>query len=73
MPASVRQAAVVMVGDGEVGRPQNNVYWNKNVLILNNDWIWRRYSEKKKVRKFPMKSKKHFLSIKGKIVREIRK
>ena len=37
MPASVRQAAVVMVGDGEVGRPQNNVYWNKNVLILNND------------------------------------
>ena len=74
MPASVHQAAVVMVGEGEVGMPQNNVYWNKNVLILDNDGICRRYSEKKKkVRNFPMKSKTHFLSIKGKIVREIRK
>ena len=48
MPASVHQAAVVMVGEGEVGRPQNNVYGNKNILILDNNWIYRRYSEKKK-------------------------
>ena len=37
MPASVHQAAVVMVGEGEVGRPQNNVYWNKYTLILDNN------------------------------------